>query len=302
MKVLSLFDGISCWRLALKRAGIPVTAYYASEIDKFAAEISYKNFPDIYRVYEVEKIFFENGWLHYWEDFVYKVKPDIIIGGSPCQNLSRAGNKKWLQWEKSSLFWEFLRILKEIKPKYFLFENVASMSNENLHTILKEFQKIYPEIFIYKINSLDIVPQNRKRVYFTNFPVKNFSKKKNSLEEFLEKNQEWKKLPEKYLKKYEKILSAQHNLGVLTLARWFNTGSFQHYCPTITSSSWQHNNFLIKKENGEIFYRKFTPIECERLQALPDNYTEWVSNSQRYKMIGNAWTVDVIANILSYLQ
>ena len=317
MKVLSLFDGISCGRLALERAGIQVEKYFASEIDKFAMQIANKNYPDTIHIGDIRKVRYmyaqwnkkdrwywllwePKGWL---QDTMWKIdKFDLLIWGSPCQNLSRAGNKKWLQWDKSMLFWEFVRLLKEIKPKYFLFENVASMRKEILQIIFQEFQKIYPKIYMHMIDSLDFVPQKRRRYYFTNFPFEKPNPNRKNLQDILEDNQIWGNLPEDFLQRNPKIKQYANTLWVYTLPRGFFKGSFHAVCPTITSSSWKHNNFLIRKNNNEIFTRDFTPIECERLQTLPDNYTAWVSNSQRYKSIGNAWTVDVIAHILSFLK
>ena len=120
MKVLSLFDGISCGRVALERAGIPVEEYYASEIDKYAIQISQKNYPDIQHIGSVVDIRGEN----------YK-DVELLVGGSPCQDLSIAGKRKGLGGERSGLFYEYVRTLKEVKPKYFILENVASMSKES---------------------------------------------------------------------------------------------------------------------------------------------------------------------------
>ena len=120
MKVLSLFDGISCARVALERAGIPVEEYYASEIDKYAIQISQKNYPDIQHIGSVVDIRGEN----------YK-DVELLVGGSPCQDLSIAGKRKGLGGERSGLFYEYVRILKEVKPKYFILENVGSMSKES---------------------------------------------------------------------------------------------------------------------------------------------------------------------------
>ena len=126
MRVLRLFDGISCGRLALERAGIPVEVYYASEIDKYAIKVSEKNYPDIIRLGDVREIDFSR--------FISKI--DLIIGGSPCQDLSIAKkNRQGLEGEKSGLFWKFVEAVKNIKPKYFMLENVASMSKENKQII-----------------------------------------------------------------------------------------------------------------------------------------------------------------------
>lgn len=303
MKVLSLFDGISCGRLAFQRAGIQVKAYFASEIDKYAIWITKKNYPDTPHIGSVCDITYIWGAIYNaYTDVTYTTDIDMIIGGSPCQNLSRAGDKKWFQWDKSILFWEFVRLLKEIKPKYFLFENVASMSKENLQIVFQEFQKIFPKIYVHMIDSLDFVPQKRRRYYFTNFPFEKPKPNRKNLQDILEDNQIWRNIPEDYLQRHPKIRQYANTQWVYTIPRGFFKGSFNVVCPTITSSSWQHNNFLIRKNDDVIFFRDFTPIECERLQTLPDNYTAWLSNSQRYRVIGNSWTVDVIAHILSFLK
>ena len=140
MKVLSLFDGISCARVALDRAGIPVEAYYASEIDKYAIQISQKNYPDIKHIGSVVKSKFRQALNLSWDETLFMETEngnyhdgylDLLIGGSPCQDLSIAGKRKGLSGERSGLFYEYVRILKEVKPKYFILENVASMSKES---------------------------------------------------------------------------------------------------------------------------------------------------------------------------
>lgn len=303
MIILSLFDGISCWRVALERAWIPIKKYFASEIDEYAICIAKKNYPDTIHIGSVCDITYIWGTIYNaYTDVTYTTDIDMIIGGSPCQNLSRAGNKKGLQWDKSTLFWEFVRLLREIKPKYFLFENVASMSKENLQIIFQEFQKIFPKIYVHMIDSLDFVPQKRRRYYFTNFPFEKPKPNRKNLQDILENEQIWGNIPEDFLQRNPKIRQYANTLWVYTLPRGFFKGSFNVVCPTITSSSWKHNNFLVQKMGDVIFCRDFTPVECERLQTLPDNYTAWVSNSQRYKSIGNAWTVDVITHILSFLK
>ena len=153
MKVLSLFDGISCGRLALERAGIPVEKYYASEIDKYAIQIAQKNYPDTIQIGDVTQI-----------NFADYMDVDIVIGGSPCQGFSFAGKQLNFADPRSRLFFEFVRALKEIKPKYFLLENVK---------MKKEFQDIISKqlgVEPIEINSALVSAQNRKRLYWTNIP------------------------------------------------------------------------------------------------------------------------------------
>lgn len=154
MKVLSLFDGISCGRVALERAGIPVETYYASEIDKYAIQIAQKNYPDTIQIGDVTKVDFSE----------YIGKVDLIIGGSPCQGFSFAGKQLNFNDPRSKLFFEFLRAVRTIKPKYFLLENVK---------MKKEFQDIISErlgVQPIEINSALVSAQNRIRLYWTNIP------------------------------------------------------------------------------------------------------------------------------------
>ena len=162
MKVLSLFDGISCGRVALERAGILVETYYASEIDKYAMSVAQAMYPDTIQIGDVCKIDFTQ----------YIGKVDVIIGGSPCQDLSIAKqNRQGLQGERSRLFWEYIKALTIIKPKYFLLENVASMKNEDRDAITAVLRGIYPETECIMINSALVSAQQRKRYYWTNWHV-----------------------------------------------------------------------------------------------------------------------------------
>ena len=162
IRVLSLFDGISCGRVALERAGIPVETYYASEIDKCAMSVAQAMYPDIIQIGDVCKIDFTQ----------YVGKIDMIIGGSPCQDLSIAKqNRQGLQGERSRLFWEYIKALTIIKPKYFLLENVASMKNEDRDAITAVLRGIYPETECIMINSALVSTQQRKRYYWTNWHV-----------------------------------------------------------------------------------------------------------------------------------
>lgn len=167
MNVLSLFDGISCGQVALERAGLKVDKYYASEIDKYVIQVTQKNYPDTVQIGDVTKIHYENGILEY-ENVMQDVgRIDLLIGGSPCQSLSITRSKEREHLDgKSKLFFEFLRLLKDVNPKYFLFENVASMNNES-KSIISEMLECEPLL----INSNCFVPQDRPRLYWTNIPV-----------------------------------------------------------------------------------------------------------------------------------
>ena len=160
LRVLSLFDGISCGQVALERAGIPVEVYYASEIDKYAIQVTQKNYPNTIQLGDVTKIDFTQ--------FIGKI--DLLIGGSPCQDLSIAGARKGLSGERSRLFYKFVEALQVIKPKYFLLENNVGMPREAYEEISR-LMGCYP----IEINSALVSAQNRKRYYWTNIGDKNYN-------------------------------------------------------------------------------------------------------------------------------
>lgn len=412
MKVLSLFDGISCGRLALERAGIPVEKYYASEIDKYAIQIAQKNYPDTIQLGDVTKL-----------NYLELLDIDLVIGGSPCQGFSFAGKQLNFDDPRSKLFFEFVRAVKTIKPKYFLLENVK---------MKKEFQDIISEqlgVQPIEINSSLVSAQNRKRLYWTNIPNVTVPADKGILlKDILH---EFNDIPEKslmnarnfehvhrsfgskaqditgaeksttltaamgmgggnvpymfdwlnkYIVSFDKTLKildkevakgkvgyfgkdsqanrvyyihdkavtlcgeagggaakmGQYLIGVVKRGHGARQDSIDNESkmPTITSNSWEQNNHLLfgcitpdrveKRQNGQRFndgqkfytltaqdrhgvlvegyIRKLTPVECERLQTLPDGWTGGVSDSQRYKALGNGWTVDVIAHIFGGLK
>ncbi len=342
MNILSLFDGISCGRVALERAGIKVDKYYASEIDKYAIQIAQKNYPDTIQVGDITKL---RG-----EDFK---DIDMIIGGSPCQGFSFAGKQLNFEDPRSKLFFEFVRLVKEIKPKYFLLENVK---------MKKEYQDVISEqlgVQPILINSALVSAQNRKRLYWTNIPnIKQPEDKGILLKDILEKE-----VDEKYYIKNERKNTRGTNKpqdainlkanpllvggtnATIRIGEIGNGGQGQRiYSPEakstalsalgggqgaktglylINSNNKTHQQELLQTSEGKCrtipagthgstphllktimidgSIRKLTPIECERLQTLPDNYTRGISDSQRYKCLGNGWTVDVIAHIFKNL-
>ena len=282
MNVLSLFDGISCGQIALNRAGIIYENYYASEIDKYAIQIADKNFPNIKRLGNVLGV---KG-----SDLP---SIDLLIGGSPCKTVSRAGNGKGFDGE-SGLFWEYLRILKETNPKYFLLENVK---------MKKEWMDIITENLGVKpihINSNLLSAQNRPRTYWTNIPgVIIPEDSKIYLSDIIPNNPVC--FTERRTEEAKQIRRENRKNGIdfsprrmkEMVARTDNKSN----CLTATFSSKEH---MVKTDTDEL--RKLTPNEWESLQTLPLNYTEGVSDNQRYKMIGNGWTVDVIAHILKNIN
>lgn len=283
MNVLSLFDGISCGMVALERAGIPIERYVAYEIDENAIKVSKYNYPQIEHCGDVTTA-----------DFTQYKGFDLLIGGSPCQDLCSMGSHKGLSGEKSSLFFEFARALKEVKPKYFLLENNASMTKEN-KAIITRIIGVEPIM----INSADFTPQNRKRLYWTNIPVLKWTPKSKLLSDIAQSTEE----KQEFLvtDKVVKYLSEEYAGRKIqrTVSSSIRNLNEKSRCLSTRSCDIGSNSGLCLYQ-GEKYYVA-TPIECERLQTLPDNYTFGISNPQRYKCIGNGWTVDVIAHIFNGL-
>lgn len=316
MNVLSLFDGMSCGRIALERLGIKVDNYFASEIDRYAIKVSSVNYPGVIQIGDVTKVRYLDGVL-YTENGNYKVVIDLVIGGSPCQGFSMAGKQLAFDDTRSKLYFEYERILREIKPTNFLLENVK---------MKKEFKDIISErlgVQPVALNSRLFSAQNRYRLYWTNLSVdESVSDSGILLKDILEDN-----VPEKYFIKSAR-LSWLNNFGEVKcrggfiafnpekakcltvrsepswnctyIVQWphgSNKGGVRAAdgkSPALTTSSWQANNLLLT----EGMVRKLTPVECERLQTVPDNYTSCVSDAQRYKMLGNGWNVDTICHML----
>lgn len=285
MKVLSLFDGISCGMVALERAGIAVERYVAYEIDKSAIQISKKNYPAIEHCGDVTKA-----------DFTQYRGFDLLIGGSPCQSLSIVQSQTREHLEgKSKLFFEFVRAKNEMQPRYFLFENVASMNDESYRTIS---ELLGCEGIL--LDSGDFCAQERPRYYWTNIPLITTHERSTSvLRDIMEAH-----VPEKYF--YDLPLSnvdmerqvcatMEHNNREMH-KRVFNPDFKCHTLTAVCGGNQQKKVY----DNGRA--RKLTPLEYERLQTLPDNYTAGVSDGARYKAIWNGWTVDVIAYILKGLK
>ena len=334
MNVLSLFDGISCGQLALERAGESVENYYASEIDKYAMIISNKNYPDIKQLGNVVDLDTEE---------LKKLDIDLLIGGSPCQGFSMAGKmqgssticgievvslEQYLELKlegfefqgESYLFWEYIRILRAIKPKNFLLENVM---------ITKKWLPMFNETLSYEpiiINSALVSAQNRKRMYWTNIPgVEQPENQGITLSDVLQTKGEYIKISKKgvYKKFQDKMscLTAGGNSGGnysnmdLIGQKLFHIGNatdirgnesikriYAEYGKMPTLSTCQGGHRQPKVALNDYEYRRLTPIEFERGQTVPDNYTKGVSNSQRYKMLGNGWTIAVIAHILKNID
>lgn len=282
INVLSLFDGMSCGQIALNKLGIKYDNYYASEIDKFAIGITKKNYPNTIHLGDVRGV---NG-----RDLP---KIDLLFGGSPCQSFSNAGKGEGFEGS-SGIFWEYVRVLKEVKPKYFMLENVK-MKKEWQDIISKELG-VEP----IAINSSLLSGQNRPRLYWTNIPgVEQPEDKGIKLKDILED---------------DSLVDKQHLMTPKAMAymdgmrngkqRWeYHKNPLDGKAACIVASFYKLSGLgvLDYRKSGKPC-RRLTPLECERLQTVPDNYTESASRTQRYKMIGNGWTVDVIAHIFSYMK
>ena len=297
---LSVFDGISCGRISLERAGIKVEKYYASEIDKYAIKVTMANYPDTIQLGSVTDVKAEN-----------LPKIDLLIGGSPCQGFSSAGKQLNFDDPRSKLFFEYVRLLKECKPKYFLLENVK---------MKKEYQDVITAhlgVEPIEINSSLVSAQNRKRLYWTNIPgitqpedkgilLKDIvehgyvdGEKSYCLDACYYKGGNLKQ----YFEKHRRQLVFYQNIKDETsqsLRRYLkSTKALNEKANCMTATMYKGmasngvTNIIVDYK-----YRMLTPVECERLQTVPENYTNHVSNTQRYKMLGNGWTVDVIAHIL----
>ena len=380
LNVLSLFDGMSCGQIALERAGIKVNNYFASEIDKYAIQVAKHNYPNMQHIGDVTQV-----------KAIELPKIDILIGGSPCQGFSFAGKQLNFDDPRSKLFFEFVRLKNECKPKYFLLENVK---------MKKEYQDVITEhlgVEPIEINSNLLSAQNRKRIYWTNIPGVTIPNDKgillkdivhenadNQLSEkeldyMLRSSGKWSpstnnrfetylNYPEKkahcltanlnkgvpyncffeilseYIVPFDKtlqILDKEVQRGKVGYFRKDSQANRVYYIHdkaiTLTGEAGggaaKMGQYLFgcitpdrieKRQNGQRFndgkkfytltaqdkhgvliegyIRKLTPIECERLQTVPDNYSAIVSNSQRYKMLGNGWTVDVIAHVFGGLS
>lgn len=290
--VLSLFDGMSCGQIALNRAGIKYDKYFASEIDKHAVKVTLDNFPNTIQLGDVTKI-----------DFKSIGKIDLLVGGSPCQGFSYAGKQLNFNDPRSSLFFEYVRALKELKPKYFLLENVV-MKKEYIDTIT-EYIGLEP----IEINSSLVSAQNRSRLYWTNIPNVTQPKDKGiKLKDILEKNKNWNKatILGRRLNKEGKREDYNKNIEIVQCLEVRALNREKSNCLTTVAK----DNVLTPLPIGRhidvygksLKFRNLTPLEYERLQTVPDNYTSSVSNNQRLKMLGNGWTVDVIAHIFKGIK
>jgi site-specific DNA-cytosine methylase len=275
--VLSLFDGMSCGMIALERAGIKVKKYYASEIDKYAQIVSVANYPEIIRLGDITK----------WKEWKIE-KPDLIIGGSPCQGFSFAGKRLNFDDPRSALFFVFVDILKHYKPKHFLLENVRM--KEAHKKVISDCVGCEP----IEINSALVSAQNRRRLYWTNIPnVTQPADKKIFLGDIIEP-------------RGINVIARIERKKIGTLAHknaYAHCRRLRQKSRCITAGGQNLSNAgstnIVRKKN---YITIPSCVESERLQTVPDNYTAHVSNRQRYKMLGSGWTVTVVAHIFRGLK
>ena len=296
MIVLSLFDGMSCGQIAFDKLGIRFDGvnnkYFASEIKKHAIKVTKNNYPNTIHIGDVTKVSYKNGTL-YTENGQYEVgKIDYLIGGSPCQDFSVAklNNTKYgLEGDKSKLFYEYLRLLKEINPKYFLLENVRMKEDS------KKQLDMYLGVEGRYINSIDFSFQNRPRFYWTNINILPYEPKNINFQDYKDTD-------------YEYCKQFKVNKTISRLRMWNNgngTNNFKSGCANVTDSEKIFcltrlqdrcpNSGLIEFDD---FCRFLTRRELELAQTVPIGYTNCLSYNQAQDVLGDGWTVDVIVHIL----
>jgi len=279
--VLSLFDGMSCGQIALNRVGIKYDNYFASEIKKFAIETTQLHYPNTIQLGDVTKIKASD-----------LPQIDLLIGGSPCQDFSQ-GNKerKGLNGLKSKLFFEYLRLLKELKPKYWLLENVMMYDKD--YMIISDYLGTEP----VRINSNLITAQHRDRYYWTNIGPEYFDlfgNRKCAIPQ-----------PRNKFITLQSILTDGYTDLVKARCLVTNSGSsisnpdsvYKRYTTTgMVNVVFDSPDFDYKK--GIRFLNK---TEMERLQTVPDGYTNHLTEKQAMNLMGDGWTIDVIAHIFGSL-
>ena len=291
MNVLSLFDGMSCGQIALDKLGIPVKNYFAAEIDKYAIKVAQDNYPDMVHLGDVQNI--KTSGTHLMDEFDCGHKIDLLIGGSPCQGFSFAGKQLNFDDPRSQLFFEYVRLLKALKPKYFLMENVK-MKKESM-AIITEYLGVEP----IEINSNLVSAQNRKRLYWTNIPMKGLPEDKGIiLKDILEPveqiddayyysdksiaymergNAKWQQAGARRADRYTQTPDTKK---AFTITANFHKGVPYNYFDDIRDKS------KCVRSGGRGSYdrhewdsvdthhiRKLTVTECERLQTVPEHTT-----------------------------
>jgi len=283
--ILSLFDGISCGQVALNRANILYGYYFASEIDKFAMQVTQHNYPNTIQLGDVTKI-------------NTKILPniDLLIGGSPCQGFSYSGKMLNFDDPRSKLFFEYVRVLKEIQPKFFLLENVAM--KQEWQDIISEYLGVQPIL----IDSGLVSGQERRRLYWTNIQVQTLPKNKNI--KFTDVVGDGWYCGAMRGRRIDPITKLRCDANLSIPLKQYIESRHDDKSNCLTTAAKDNVAMRVRVNRvlaSEVEYRYLTPNEYELLQTLPVDYTACVSDSQRRKLIGNGWNVDTISHILSFL-
>ena len=300
INVLSLFDGISCGQVALNNAGIKVNNYFASEIDKHAIKVTQSNYPNTKQIGDVTKV---NG--------IDLPKIDLLMGGSPCQGFSFSGKQLNFEDPRSKLFFEFVRLIKEVKPKYWLLENVVM--KQEYQDVISQHLGVEP----VKLNSSLTSAQNRVRLYWANFEITEPADQGIKLEDVLEDTE---------MIGPSAIRGRRLNKATILGRRLDERGKRQDYdktvpitqCLEVRASNRDKSNCLttVAKDtvlttmevgrhpdafNRKLPFRNYTKIERCRLMNLPDNYCDVISDNQTVKVTGNGWEVGMITHIFNQM-
>lgn len=282
MNTLSLFDGMSCGQIALNTAGIKCDNYFASEIKKHAIQVTQNNYPNTIQLGDVTKI-----------KTADLPKIDLLIGGSPCQDFSRGNaNRLGLKGDKSSLFYQWIRIFEETKPDYFLLENVVMPKEDEI--LFNEYFGMNP----LRINSELVSGQMRDRLYWTNIgghtndlfgfktsKIEQPKDKKIKLQDVLTSGYTDREKARALLESDSRPLSTLEKMWHRYFSKGFTTVVFESEC-----LDWKKG------------LRYLNQIELERLQTVPEGYTHGLSRNQAACLLGDGWTVDVIAHIFKGLK
>ena len=289
LNVLSLFDGMSGGRIALDRLGIPVDNYFACEIDKYAMQIANKNYPYTVQLGSVTEL-----------DATGLLPIDLFIGGSPCQDFSYAKTDgTGIEGERSGLFWEYVRLLNEVKEKnpdvLFLLENVPM--KQEWQDILTKALGVEP----IEINSNLVSAQNRRRLFWTNIPDVTLPEDKEIYLKDILLEEPFHLFTDERIEN-SKVLTKNYVKWDISQKGYYSQQDRAYYkdgkmC-CIPKSQVKSKTSVVE---GDGVYRRLSPVEIERLQTVPDDYTSGVSDTQRYMMLGNGWTIDVIAHIFSFI-
>lgn len=276
MNVLSLFDGMSCGQIAISKAGVSYSNYFASEIEQPPMAVTMRNYPNTKQIGDVTKV-----------SSLDLPDIDLLIGGSPCQGFSFAGKQLNFDDPRSILFFEFVRLKNELNPKFFLLENVKM--KKEYQDIISQYLGVQPIL----INSSLVSAQNRERLYWTNIPFnKDIKDRGIILSDILENT-----VNERYIltnKAYDYMGRLRNGKP-----RWeYHKNPLRGKAACLTANMYKGVPYGVIKDLN----RRLTPVECERLQTVPDDYTSSVADIHRYKMLGNGWTVDVLAHIFKTLK